>query len=245
MAGTGPRRASEEGYSWSEPGGPVHAPASLRSRKKARQRAELVRIAQLLFREKGYDATRMDDIATRAEVATKTVYNYFATKQDLLIALLDEDRHRSETAYEAVVDDPPSEPAEALARLIYADLGDVRSDEDKRLWRELLAASTRGHQKPEDEFEANRRLFTRHIERLLRHFQAQGAISSRIDLQLAVDLVYAVNAYDFRYFCASSSCTQDDILKLACGQMRLLVESWKVPETKVRARRQRARVRHG
>lgn len=201
-------------------------PTSLRVRKKAQQHRTLLRAAESLFRQKGYEATRMDEIAALAEVATKTVYNYFRTKQHFLIGLLDEDRLRIEASYQAISDDPPTDPTEGLAQLIYADVGDVRSDEDKRYWRELLAASTRVHGHPEDRFEANRRMFTRHIERLLRHYQAQGKISRQLNLRVAVDLVYAVNAYDFRHYCASASSVPADVLRLARGQMRSLLKSW-------------------
>jgi AcrR family transcriptional regulator len=56
----------------------------LRERKKARLRRELLEIALELFRERGYDATRVRDIAARAEVSEGTFFNYFKTKDALL-----------------------------------------------------------------------------------------------------------------------------------------------------------------
>src|SRR5215470_12599486 len=51
----------------------------LRDRKKVRQRTEFLRIALELFRQEGFEKTRMEDIAARALVSTPTVYNYFAS----------------------------------------------------------------------------------------------------------------------------------------------------------------------
>jgi len=206
------------------------APASLRERKKKRQHADLLRIAIRLFRQHGYEQTRMEDIAARASVSTKTVYNYFPTKQQLLIAFLDEDRVRMKAAYEKVVRYPPDNPAEALALLIRADVGYVRTVEDKRLWREMLGAATQGHDRAEDEFDSNRRMFTMYIEQLLRHYISVGLLSPEIKLAAAVDIVYAVNAYDFREFCADEHMTPDDLLARAEEQMRVLVSNW-TPDT--------------
>src|SRR3546814_3822764 len=125
-------------------------PTPLRVRKKQQQNADLLRIAVKLFRRRGYEQTRMEDIAVQASVSTKTVYNYFPTKQQLLIALLNQDRVRMQMAYEKVVSHPPDDPAEALALLIRADVGYVRSVEDKRLWREMLGAATQAHDRSEE-----------------------------------------------------------------------------------------------
>ncbi|WP_040406801.1 TetR family transcriptional regulator [Amycolatopsis nigrescens] len=59
-------------------------PASgLRARKKARTRNEIQRHALRLFRERGYAATTVEQIAEAAEVAPSTVFRYFPTKEDL------------------------------------------------------------------------------------------------------------------------------------------------------------------
>jgi AcrR family transcriptional regulator len=54
-----------------------------RARKKALTRAEIRRAAQELFAEHGFDAVTIADIATTADVAVQTVFNHFATKEEL------------------------------------------------------------------------------------------------------------------------------------------------------------------
>ncbi|WP_218005960.1 TetR/AcrR family transcriptional regulator [Actinomadura hibisca] len=58
----------------------------LRERKKARTKAAIQREAVRLFRDQGYSATTMEQIAEAAEVAPSTVFRYFATKQDLVFS---------------------------------------------------------------------------------------------------------------------------------------------------------------
>jgi AcrR family transcriptional regulator len=64
----------------------VTAPADRRARKKAQTRAEVLRTAQALFAERGFDAVTISDIATAADVAVQTVFNHFSGKEELFFA---------------------------------------------------------------------------------------------------------------------------------------------------------------
>jgi AcrR family transcriptional regulator len=56
----------------------------LRERKKQRQREAIVEAAVELFRERGFDETRVQDILDRAEISLGTFYNYFPGKDAVL-----------------------------------------------------------------------------------------------------------------------------------------------------------------
>lgn len=57
-------------------------------RRKADRPAEIVQAAMAVFAEKGFAATRLDDIAARAGVSKGALYLYFATKDDLFRAVV-------------------------------------------------------------------------------------------------------------------------------------------------------------
>lgn len=54
---------------------------------KAATRERILEAAQQLFAEHGFDATTTRDIAQAAEIATGTLFNYFATKEAIVASL--------------------------------------------------------------------------------------------------------------------------------------------------------------
>ena len=57
-----------------------------RARKKARTYVEVRRVAHQLFAEHGFDAVTVADVAGAADVAVQTVFNHFASKEELFFS---------------------------------------------------------------------------------------------------------------------------------------------------------------
>jgi AcrR family transcriptional regulator len=63
-------------------------PQSARRRRKDARPTEIADAALALFSERGFAATRLEDVAIRAGVSKGTLYLYFPTKEDLFRAVL-------------------------------------------------------------------------------------------------------------------------------------------------------------
>ncbi len=66
----------------------AHASTTLRQRRKEERPQELLDAALALFVEKGFAATRSEEVAARAGVSKGTLYLYFPSKEELLKAVI-------------------------------------------------------------------------------------------------------------------------------------------------------------
>jgi AcrR family transcriptional regulator len=107
----------------------------LRERKKQRTREQIVACALALFAERGYGAATVADIAEAAEVSERTVFGYFATKEDILFADHLALEHDLAAALEGR---PPGTPAlEALRAFVVDNLS--RLDERARIRWQIVS----------------------------------------------------------------------------------------------------------
>ena len=64
------------------------------------RKSQIITAAEDVFTQKGFDEARMDDIAEETGLSKGTLYNYFKSKDDLIIAILDRIFQREFKAFE-------------------------------------------------------------------------------------------------------------------------------------------------
>lgn len=88
-------------------------PLGLRERKKLKTRTAIRRAMYRLIAEQGYEATTIEQIAAAAEVSPSTVFRYFPSKEDIVLA--DEYDEAIERALRTrPVDEPPLDSLRAI-----------------------------------------------------------------------------------------------------------------------------------
>src|SRR5271168_3838251 len=124
----------------------------LRERKKARLRQQIIDTSIKLFRKRGYDSTRIDDIVQILEISQPTFFRYFPSKGAVL-------REVGERGYACICERLRSELSskaqtnERLRRLYITMAREVEAD--RQLWQAVVlsgamdpvrSAQLRGHE---------------------------------------------------------------------------------------------------
>lgn len=188
--------------------GPGGAGAGLRERQKAARERRILRAAEALFARRGYAGTAIEDVARRADLAVGTVYNYFASKAELALALLRRETRGTLAAGEAAAASAPADPLRAVIRLleVYVDL---LARHERALLRELFAAALA---EPETigraAFELDLRLLGQ-LHGLLVRLRRQGALARGAEPGQAATTLYAIYLAWVLAFTASEAITVD------------------------------------
>ena len=107
------------------------------ARRRRRNRKALIDAAEKIMTERGVDATTMLEIADLADVGAGTVYNYFKSKDELAVAVIESLMHDLGLRIEEVTDkfeDPAQVYAFGIRTVLDTATGDVR-------WRQMLHRS--------------------------------------------------------------------------------------------------------
>jgi AcrR family transcriptional regulator len=137
-------------------------------------RQRLLAAALELFESQGFDATTIDQIADRADVARQTVLNHYPAKQDFVAAW--GERRREELA---ALEEVPAESARDGLHRIMSALAGINIREE-RLTRQLRKQRIVPQPIPEA------------LLRILHEARERGEIAGSVDPQVAAEIIAGV-----------------------------------------------------
>lgn len=91
---------------------------TLRQRKKAESRQNMLDTAKQLFIKNGYSKTTMEDIAEQAGFGVATLYNYFKTKEGMFAAMAHDDMSEIKAQGITVLENLPDNPVKGVLALL-------------------------------------------------------------------------------------------------------------------------------
>jgi AcrR family transcriptional regulator len=149
-------------------------------RRKAEVRDKILAAAFDLFLSKGVAATTIEEICERADVANRTFFNHFATRQDMMRALAE----RRLVNLHDVVFDRADEAIPARLVGVFDDIGTALAasgDTYRELIGEMLATSGYGVQRGFNLHET--------FAELVKEGVARGEVSARHDAETLADII--------------------------------------------------------
>ena len=81
--------------------------AERKEREKLQKRQNIIDAAEIVFFSKGYDMTKMEDVAKEAEFSKGTLYLYFKSKEELYLEIVSRaERILYDLFEKATIDEP-------------------------------------------------------------------------------------------------------------------------------------------
>lgn len=175
----------------------------LRERQKAKRHTHILSAAGILFKRDGFAVTSIEGIAAEAEVAAGTVYNYFQSKGDLLLALVALDGEEVRERGKAMIADPPADPIAAVRKLLEFYVDHALVHLSKELWRNAMATALTQAKSPFGRgYAALDRKLADQVGDLVAVLQERGSVSASIDARVAGDVLFEIVNSLFQTFVA-------------------------------------------
>jgi len=198
--------------------------SGLREKQKADRDQRILKAATRLFRDVGYDRTKIETIAAKAKVSIGTVYNYYQNKGDLLVAIVSMEVNEVLRAGAELIERPPAAVDEAVDALISIYLDHSLVYLNKEMWRHAMAISIR---QPETHYgrrysDLDQRLAAQVCD-LIESLQRQGLVNQEVDAKAAGETVFNNTNMMFTVFVKSEEMSLEVLKETIARQLRPLL----------------------
>lgn len=168
--------------------------SNLRETKKQQTKEQILEAAQEIFMTLGYEKTTIAQIASRANIANGTFYNYFVSKAELFLYLIFAHPDELEDKANAILNNPSEDVLETLIALCNVYL-DAMQNFGKRFGKEIIAVFASNideHRNTMREFINLDFQFIEQVSHLLAFYQQKGILINRFDAKDAAECIYGI-----------------------------------------------------
>ncbi|WP_374383498.1 TetR/AcrR family transcriptional regulator [Dongia sp.] len=196
----------------------------LRERQKAGRRRDILAAASQLFRKNGFADTSVEAIAALAEVGTGTVYNYFSSKGDLLMALVALDGEQARAKGEKYIKRAHDDVMEAIFGLLSMYVDHALIHLTKELWRNAMATALTQADSPFGiSYAENDRLMAAQVAELVTALQTADRVRADLDATAAGSALFILVNGLFMQFVAKDKMPKSALSTRLRDQLAVLV----------------------
>ncbi len=199
----------------------------LRQKKRAKTQAAILRATAALITKKGFAGTSIEDIARRAEVGVGTVYNYFGSKNALLLALMQRDTEELLKEGESALAQRGERPESVFTELFWIYARGFLGRYERKMLREVFAVA---FYQPEELGRELTRLdyqLMQQVGRLIQKLQRDGVLKKSLPVEQAALVLYAAFAIVVMMYLQYAEMSLESVRAQIAASIELILEDWK------------------
>ena len=162
---------------------------------KKKKRQEILQSAHVCFAEKGFEASTVDDIVARSGLSKGAIYNYFKSKDEIYLALMEGQTNNSGSKFSKAISARKTS-LEKLNYLIEAYLSNDPNDEENHghaiVHFEFRLYSTRNPKLKEVLTERYKDFFVTLLTGIIKEGQTAGEFKKELDPVTYADIFWAM-----------------------------------------------------
>lgn len=188
----------------------------------------ILNAARTLISELGYEKATIAKIRKKADVSIATFYNYFESKQSILLGLLADERELTAEAINRMIDMPANDPVVYLSDIILGALHPENEEIDIHMWREILAASLllpEAHDRIEG-LESERTFYSQQMIRAFAKMIESGKLSAECPSEQVASIIYCISAHEFQEYVGGHFATREELVLHLRELIGALLKPW-------------------
>lgn len=183
---------------------------NLREKKKEDRKLRIQNAAIKFFGSIGYEATTIGKIASEAELGVGTFYNYYKSKEELLISIIADRAGNFTSNFEYVIKNRTNDIFNTISLLIDIYFKSF-SIYNKLIWREFIANIFSKQPNMIGDILNIDSMFVNKLEELLIHFKSDGLINREVDELNSAKSIYKIMMFNILIYIADENITFKNI----------------------------------
>ncbi|UXX82403.1 TetR/AcrR family transcriptional regulator [Roseovarius pelagicus] len=184
---------------------------SLRTRQKKDRSNRILEVARTRFQNEGYGSVTIESIAAEAEVSAVTVYNYYESKANLLLALVKESDVRLISQLEDLADNLPEDIQRAVAEFGRIMRKHAMTYLTKSTWREVLAASIlEGGKQFGTTYRSLDQALIELMARIVQTYQGRGTLARNLEADMLANTLFQMQNIRFFLFISDENQSEEE-----------------------------------